>query len=99
MKYKKKLKTILRRILWIFAGIILVILIFHTPPLRNIVKGLLSRTMANRVDGEIDIGRMHYHLWRGEVDLEDIKLDWAYVLDPQPEEKRYQIYFTIGHAF
>ena len=28
-----------------------------------------------------------------------IRLDWAYVLDPQPEEKRYQIYFTIGHAF
>ncbi len=24
---------------------------------------------------------------------------WAYILDPQPEEKRYQIYFTIGHAF
>jgi outer membrane protein assembly complex protein YaeT len=28
-----------------------------------------------------------------------IRLDWAYVLDPQPEEKRSQIYFSIGHAF
>ncbi|MCK4932796.1 MAG: hypothetical protein KAT01_11550, partial [Candidatus Aminicenantes bacterium] len=74
MKDKKRLKKILRIFLWIFAGIILVILIFHTPPVRNIVKSLLSRTVANRVGGEIDVGRMHYNLLRGEVKLEDIML-------------------------
>lgn len=74
MKDKKRLKKILRRILWVFVGIFLVILIFHTPPVRNIVKGLLSRTAANRIGGTIDVGRIQYNLLRGEVALEDIEL-------------------------
>ena len=45
--------------LWVFVGIFLVILIFHTPPVRNIVKGLLSRTAAKRIGGTIDVGRIH----------------------------------------
>ena len=28
-----------------------------------------------------------------------LRLDGAYVLDPKPEESRYQIFFTIGHVF
>jgi outer membrane protein assembly factor BamA len=28
-----------------------------------------------------------------------IRLDWAYVLDPQPGEERYRFFFTLGHAF
>jgi outer membrane protein assembly complex protein YaeT len=28
-----------------------------------------------------------------------IRFDWAYVLDPEPGEKRYRFVFSLGHAF
>lgn len=28
-----------------------------------------------------------------------IRLDWAYVLDPQPGEDRYRFVLSLGHAF
>ncbi len=28
-----------------------------------------------------------------------IRLDWAYVLDPEPGEQRYRFVLTLGHAF
>jgi len=72
----KKVKRILRILLWVLVGIAILFLLLHTPPARNMIKSVLSRTVAGRAGGTLDIGRITYRLWRGEVTLEDVEFDY-----------------------
>ncbi len=69
----KPLRKILRKVVWILAGLLVLFLILHTPPVRSLLKGILSRTVEKQIDGQIEIGRLSYRLWRGDAKLEDVE--------------------------
>ena len=68
-----KARKILRILVWILVSVITIFLILHTPPVRNLVKGVLSRTISGRIEGQLDIGRVSYRLWQGKVTLEEVE--------------------------
>jgi hypothetical protein len=47
-------------------------IILHTPPVRSLVRGILTRTAGNQINGQIEIGHLSYRLWRGDAKLEDV---------------------------
>ncbi len=48
-------------------------IILHTPPMRSLVRGILTRTAGNQINGQLEIGRLSYRLWRGDAKLEDVE--------------------------
>jgi len=69
----KRLRKILRKAAWIFAGLLVLFLVLHTPPVKSLFKGILTRTAGKKLNGQIDIGRLSYRLWRGDVRVEDVE--------------------------
>jgi outer membrane protein assembly complex protein YaeT len=74
-KIMKRAKRILRIFLWILVCAIILFLLLHTPPARNLIKRVLSRTVSARAGGSLEIGRISYKLWRGEVTLEEVAFE------------------------
>jgi outer membrane protein assembly complex protein YaeT len=72
---KKRLRRILRISGWIIAGLILFSVLIHTPPLRSVVRGILTRTVGKKIEGQVTIGRLNYQLWRGRAEVENIGLE------------------------
>ena len=61
---------------WLYGSsaiLALVLLFAHTPPAKTSVRHLLSRWLASGIGGSAEIGELDYRLWRGEVDMADLR--------------------------
>jgi outer membrane protein insertion porin family len=68
----KLLRKILRKALWVAGGLLILVLLLHTPPARSLLRGILARFGEKQVNGQVEIGRLNYKLWRGSAELGDI---------------------------
>jgi hypothetical protein len=59
--------------MWTLISLIFMFIILHTPPMRSLVRGILTRTAGNQINGQIEIGHLSYRLWRGDAKLEDVE--------------------------
>jgi len=71
----KRYRKILRKVAWGIVGLLVLLLILHTPPMKSLFKGLIVRTAERQLNGQIEIGHLSYRLWRGEVKIEDVQLN------------------------
>ncbi len=72
---KKKLRKILRKTGWVFAGILVFLIILHIPPVRNLIKGLVTRTVSSRAGGELRIEKLDYKLWKKEATVSNVEFE------------------------
>jgi len=72
---KKRFRKILRIMAWIIASLIVLFILIHTPPLRSVVRGILTGAIGKQIDGSITIGRLNYKLWQGSAEIENIMLE------------------------
>ena len=70
----KLLRKIFGKAIWIAGGLLILVLLLHTPPARNLLRGILARLGEKQVNGQIEIGRLNYKLWRGSAELRDVGL-------------------------
>lgn len=69
-----RFRKILKKVAWALAGLCVLFAVLHTPPVKHLVKGILIRTAGKQLNGQIDIGRFSYRLWRGDVQLESVEV-------------------------
>ncbi len=70
----KLLRKILRKFIWIAGSLIILILVLHTPPARSLLRGILARLGGKQINGQFEVGRLNYKLWRGSAELRDVGL-------------------------
>jgi outer membrane protein insertion porin family len=70
----KLLAKIFRKVIWAVIGLLILALVLHTPPVRSLVRGILARLGEKQVNGQIEVGRLNYQLWRGAAELRDVGL-------------------------
>ncbi len=99
MKLPRKL---LRIFIWTLISLIFMFIILHTPPVRSLVRGILTRTAGNQINGQIEIGHLSYRLWRGDAKLEDVVFK---IPGLQVQAKMVEVALlskqgiSLGHAF
>lgn len=72
---KKRFRKILRRTAWIFGGILIFLILLHTPPVRNFIKGFVTKKFSSQVGGTLRVGHLDYKLWKGEASVADVELE------------------------
>ena len=70
----KLLGRVFRKVIWTVSGLIILVLVLHTPPARSLLRGILTRLGEKQVNGQIEVGRLNYQLWRGAAELRDVDL-------------------------
>jgi outer membrane protein insertion porin family len=70
----KLLRKIFRKIVWAVGCLLILVLVLHTPPARSLLRGILARFGEKKINGEIQVGRLNYRLWRGSAELLDVGL-------------------------
>src|SRR5512139_3549524 len=70
----KLLGKVLRKVIWAVIGLLILVLVLHTPPVRSLLRGILARLGEKQVNGQIEVGRLNYQLWRGAAELRDVGL-------------------------
>ncbi len=63
-----------RKVIWIVSCLLILVLILHTPPARSLLRGVVARFGEKRINGQIEVGRLNYRLWRGSAELRDVNL-------------------------
>ncbi len=72
---KIKFRKILRRTAWVFAGILVFLILLHTPPIKNLIKGFIIRTANSRAGGQLRIGSFGYKLWQGKATAANVEFE------------------------
>ena len=70
----KLLRKIFRKLIWVVGCLLILVLILHTPPARNLFRGIVARLGEKQVNGHLEVGRLNYRLWRGSAELRDVSL-------------------------
>ena len=70
----KLLGKVFRKVIWAVSCLLILVLVLHTPPVRSLLRGILARLGGKQVNGQIEVGRLNYQLWRGSAELRDVGL-------------------------
>jgi outer membrane protein insertion porin family len=68
------LGKIFRKVIWVVVCLLILVLILHTPPARNLFRGVLARFAEKKVNAQVEVGRLNYNLWRGVAELRDVDI-------------------------
>ncbi len=71
----KLLRRVFRKVIWAVSGLLILVLVLHTPPARSLLRGILTRLGEKQVSGQIEVGRLNYRLWRGSAELRDVAVE------------------------
>ena len=75
MKSPKPLSPRLKRLLaYLLAGLFLLAVLLHLPPTKRLLRPIVSTTLSWAVGGSVELGALDYALWRGELELSDLRI-------------------------
>ncbi len=70
----------LRRCLWAFGALAVLVALLHTPPAKRLLTSALVSLASRALSAEVRVDRLDYRLWAGEV-----RLDGVHVQRPRLE--------------